>query len=168
LADAAEADHSQGFASELGKVRIFPEAEILAVLPITTMCHEAVLGGFFEEIEDDGENEFRHGIGAVNGDVGNGDVMLGGIVGIDDVVSGREDGNEFEIRKLGEGCRVQRAFVGENDIGIFRALNDLVDRGARINGEFAEFLNFSPRVVAGVESMAIEDGDFHLRVKSEW
>jgi len=131
------------------------------------VCHEAVLGGFFEEIKNDRKHEFRHGIGAVDGDVGYRDAMLGGVVGVDDVVSGREDGNEFEIRKLGEGCRVQRAFVGENDIGIFRPLNDLADRGARINGELAEFLNFSPRVVAGVESMAIEDGDFHLRVKSE-
>ena len=164
LADAPESYDAEGFAGEFGEVAVFPETEILGVLPLTLMGEDAVMGGFFEKIEDGGEYEFGHGVGAVDGDVGNGDVVLGGVSGVDDVVSGGEDGDEFELGQLGKGFRAQRAFVGEDDIGVFGSLDDLVDSGAGINCEFAERFNFGPRVVAGVKCVAIENGDFHGRL----
>lgn len=161
LANASETDDSQGLAGEFGEMGVFPETEVLAVLPFAGEGHLAVLGRFFEEIEYQGKNELRDGVGAVDGDIRDGDAVLLGVSGVDDVVAGGEDGNEFQSGQLSQSVCTQRALVGEDDVGVFGTLDDLVNWGAWVNGEFTEFFNFSPRVVAGVESVAIEDYNVH-------
>lgn len=162
LANATESDDTHGFSGEFGEIWIFPETEILTVLPYAFVRPNTVLRGFFEKVQNHGKNEFGNRIGAVDGDVGNGDVVLGRVSGVDNIVSGREDGYEFELGQLGKGFRAKRAFVGQDDLGILGALDNLVGACPRINREVTQGFDFSPRVVPGVEGVAIKNGDFHV------
>lgn len=161
LADAAEADDADGFSCEFVKVWIIPEGEVGGVLPFSLLDEVVVVGGAFEEVEDEGEDELCDGVCGVDRDVGDGDVIGGAVGGIDGVVAGGEDGDEPEVGELGEGFCREGAFVGENDFGIVGAFDNFIDRCAGMDGECAEGFDGGPWVVAGVEGVAIEDGDFH-------
>ena len=94
--------------------------------------------------------------------------FLGAVGGIDDVVSGGEDGDESELGELGEGFRGERGFVGEDDIGVYGTLDDAVVGCAVVDGEFAKGFDGGPWVIAGVECVSIEDGDVHDGSLGRW
>ena len=108
------------------------------------------------DVEDVGEGELRHAVGAVGGDVGDDDAALAGGGGVDHVVARGEHADVAQLWQLCHRGVVDDHFVGEQDVGILGPLQQLGGGGAVVDRQLAQGMHALPRDVAGIGSIAVE------------
>ncbi len=111
------------------------------------------------QLEEQGEDVLGDRVGTVLRHVGHSDSQPGGGGDVDDVVAGREDGDEAQRFELGQGRAVEPGLVGEYDLRSARSFDDAIGRRTVVDGELAQYGETVPGIVARVEGVAVEDDD---------
>ncbi|MFM1944614.1 MAG: hypothetical protein RI897_3596 [Verrucomicrobiota bacterium] len=78
---------------------------------------------------------------------------------IDDIVASGEDADVFEVGELLDRGLVEYDLIGEKDGGLGGAFEEFVRLGAVVDLAGSERAEGVPGEVAGVERVAVEDGD---------
>ena len=102
---------------------------------------------------------------AITWDVCDGDAL--GVCGfyIDDIIAGRQDTNVSHAGDLIEDLFREERFVREDD---FSVADGFDHRGgslisALVHDQFTKLVEAVPAEISGVQSVAIQDNDFHVR-----
>jgi hypothetical protein len=90
-----------------------------------------------------------------------GQISFAGGFDVDDVVARGKNADEFQLWQLSQRFSRQWRFVGQQDVGAARPLEYLIQRCPIVTDEFSEFRYLVPGVVTGIQSVAIENNDFH-------
>src|SRR5690606_19874368 len=73
----------------------------------------------------------------------------------------------LEVRELRECVARQRRFVGQDDMSAAGAFDNLRRRRAIVHRQIAQGGDLVPRIVAGVEGMAVEYHDAHWEISEQ-
>ena len=160
-ADASETDDTHGFTVQfhLGGI---PEAEIGTGFPFSIVHRPVVVADPVAQLQQQGDGELGNGSGSVTRHIAYRDSPARRGIAVDDVVAGGGDGDEFDFGAgrqygFGDGC-----FVGNHDIRLTDAADDFgFTYSLVIYGGFSESSDGFPAQVAGVQSLAVENDDFH-------
>ena len=119
----------------------------------------AVAAGLLGEFEEECEDVLGDRVGAVAGDVDDGDAAASGGGGVDDIEACGEDPDAAEIGEGVDDGGGEWRFVSEDDVGVAGAIEDEFGRRAVVDGEVAEGGDGLPVEIAWVEREAVEDND---------
>ncbi len=116
-----------------------------------------------EQLQNQRDGVLRHRSGAIGGNIANGDTAGLGRLQIDDIVARGEHPDHPQAGQGGEGFRVERDFIGEDDFSICCPFDHGVATMWRslMEGRVAECLEKIP--FGGVKGKcgSVEDGNIH-------
>ena len=107
------------------------------------------------DVEDVCKDHLRNGSSAVCRNIGDDDTPFFGSFGIDNVISGGEHSDVFQIGQGGYGFCVEHNFVCQQYVCSGSALQYFGRGGTVVNGAFSQTFQFLPREVSGIGGIAV-------------
>ena len=162
LPDVAEPDDADGLFGQLDERRV-PVAEVALSAPLALPHGPGIVVGPGGDVQQECEDVLCDAVGAVSRDVADDDAPLTGGLEVDVVVAGRQLADILQAGQLVEHFARDAHFVDQDAVGLPGTFHHLLLAGMVVDGTVGERLHRLPGEVAGVDCMAVEDGDFHKR-----
>jgi hypothetical protein len=98
-----------------------------------------MVAGVVADLQKQGDSKLAHRVGSVGGDIRYHDPPCFGGITIDDIITGGQDADVFDIFAGGQGLFCYRRFVQNNRFRAADALDCFFRRSPIINGKFPQF-----------------------------
>ncbi len=154
--DPSESDNGHGLAVELHE-GCLPHGPVPRSAPLAGVNRLGVQADVVTQLEDQGEDVLRNGVGPVDRYVRHRDVPLPRGFHVDNVEARRQDADELQLRQVLHHLFCDLGLVGQNDLGVPGALDDLLRLRPVVHGELAELLDLGPGIVPGIQLLAVQD-----------
>ncbi len=118
--------------------------------------------GAAAQFEQKGKGVLRHGLGPVVDHVHDRNAPLARLRHVNHVVARGHDPDAAQIGQGRQRLGIQAGLVGNEDFRAPAALQNGFGRRAVVDGHVAKGLQRGPRIVAGIQGIAVKDHNFHV------
>ena len=162
LADMPKPDYSNRLASQLRQLGV-PIAKVGIAAPAPLAVGLGIVGHTVGYVQNVGKHHLGHTVSTVCRDIGDAHTVLLGSLNVNHIVSCGQHPDILQVWQLAHCIGVDYHLVGKQGVGILAPFQQLIGRGARIYHHLAHHFKLTPRQIAGVDRVSIQNNNLHLQ-----